>query len=294
MTDNTSSSHANAVIGIIGGRGRMGQMFKGFFEADGHPVLIAGRSTELTYEDLARQADVVILSVPVSDTIPMVQRIAPHLREDQLLSDFTSIKQKPLEAMLATRARVIGCHPVFGPMPDPTGQNVVLCPERPGTWLEWYEGFFRRHGMKVLQLTPLAHDEAMAFIQGLTHFLNITFARTLQTRSADLEQLLQVCSPVYRLFFSVLSRILSGSSELYGQIQINNPGNIPVIQDFLKNGQDLLDKVEATDGAAVETLFNSAADYLGQYKQQAREESNYLIEQLIPYLKQQSGGNTDK
>jgi len=276
------------VVGIIGGRGRMGQMFKRLFEADGHPVLVAGRSTELTYEALAEQADVVILSVPVVDTPAIVDRIAPHLRPVQLLSDFTSIKVAPVAAMLETPASVIGCHPVFGPMADVTGQNVVLCPARPGQWLDWYEAFFIRHGMRVMQLSPQAHDEAMAFIQGLTHFLNITFAQTLQTRSADLERLLEICSPVYRLFFSVLSRILSGSPELYGQIQMNNPNNVPVIEEFLANGQAFLDKVRNHEADGVTDVFETAAKYLGNYKQQAREESDFLIEQLIPFLSKKS------
>jgi len=285
MTDHAQVIPENAVIGLIGGRGRMGQMFQRLFEADGHQVLVAGRSTELTYEALAEQADVVILSVPVNDTPAMVNRISSHLRPGQLLSDFTSIKREPVEAMLTTPADVIGCHPVFGPMQDPSEQNVVLCPVRPGRWLEWYEGFFTRHGMKVLQLTPEEHDEAMAFIQGLTHFLNISFARTLQTRSADLQRLLSVCSPVYRLFFSVLSRILSGSSELYGQIQTSNPGNVPVAEEFLANGQELLELVKRKDIEGVNEIFDSAAEYLGAYKQQARDESDYLIEQLIPFLR---------
>ena len=279
-----SSPPRPSTIGLIGGSGVMGRMFGRLFESDGYRVLVAGRSTDLTYEDLAAAADVVIVTVPIRNTVALLQRIGPHLRPGQLLSDFTSIKQEPVEAMLATPADVIGCHPVFGPMADPAGQNVVLCPVRPGEHLPWFRGWFESHGMNVLTMTPQAHDESMAYVQGLTHFLNIMFARTLQTRSADLDSLLQVCSPVYRLFFAVLCRILSGDAELYGQIQITNRENLPVVREFLDNGFDFLRRVNERDWGGITRLFEEAADFLGDYKTRARTESDFLIERLKELL----------
>lgn len=282
------------VIGMIGGSGKMGRMFRRLFEADGYQVLVAGRSTELSYEELAHRADVVIITVPVRETPAMIRRIAPAMRPEQLLSDFTSVKGAPVEAMLDSSASVIGCHPVFGPMSDPAGQNVVLCPARPGPFWDWYQGFFLRHGMKVFSMTPPEHDEAMAFIQGLTHFINIVFARTLQTRSGELERLLQVCSPVYRLLFATLGRILSGEAELYTQIQLSNPDNTAITAEFLKNGTELLNLIKKGDEQAIEALFNQAADYLGDFKAEARRESDFLIQQLIKYLETLKGDNGGK
>ncbi|HUJ76733.1 MAG TPA: prephenate dehydrogenase dimerization domain-containing protein, partial [bacterium] len=185
---------------------------------------------------------------------------------------------------------VIGCHPLFGPMPNPAGQNVVLCPARPGPCLEWYEDLVRRMGMQPVVMTPEAHDGAMAFIQGLTHFLNIVFAHTLQTRQADLQALLQVCSPVYRVFFAVLSRILSGDAQLYGQIQIMNRENIPVLREFLANGTELLGAVEERRWEEFYRVFNDSAAYLGDFRDAARRESDFLIEQMRRYLEQSRNG----
>jgi chorismate mutase / prephenate dehydrogenase len=191
--------------------------------------------------------------------------------------------------MLASPASVIGCHPLFAPMASPAGQNVVLCPARPGPWQAWYEGFLAGHGMVVVQLEPAEHDEAMAFIQGLTHFINIVFARTLQTRRARLEQVLQVCSPVYQVLFAILCRILSGDAHLYGQIQASNPANPPVLEEFLANGRAFLDVVERQDWEAVYGFFDEAAAYLGDYRQVAREESDFLIERMTEYLARRRG-----
>jgi prephenate dehydrogenase len=284
MSAAASAHNPPRTIGLIGGEGQVGRMFRRLFEADGYAVRVAGPSADPGYGGLVTGSDVVIVTVPITETVAVIRRIAPLLRPGQLLSDFTSIKREPVEAMLAAPASVIGCHPMFAPMLSPAGQNVVLCPQRPGPWLDWYEGFLRGHGMQVVHLAPAEHDEAMAFIQGLTHFINIVFARTLQTREARLEHILKICSPVYQVLFAILCRILSGDAHLYGQIQAANPENPPVLEAFLANGRDFLDVVERQDWDAVYAFFDEAAAYLGDFRQVARDESDFLIERMTEYL----------
>lgn len=274
-------------IGLIGGSGKMGGMFHRLLESLGYAVRGAGPSADPGYGGLIADSDVVVVTVPITDTVEVIRRIAPLLRPDQLLTDFTSIKREPVQAMLESRAWVIGCHPLFGPMANPAGQNVVLCPARPGPCLPWLQDTVRRLGMTPVVMTPEGHDEAMAIIQGLTHFLNIVFARTLQTRHADVEALLRVCSPVYQVLFAMLSRILSGDPQLYGQIQILNRENIPVVREFLKNGAELLDMAEGRRYPDFYRIFSEAGAYLGPFKAVARQESDFLIDRMREYLQRE-------
>ena len=262
----------------------MGRVFRPLFESDGHRVTVSGPSDDPGYGGLVESSDVIIVTVPIHQTVSVIERIAPLLRPGQLLSDFTSVKGEAVAAMMATRAQVIGCHPIFGPMTNPTGQNVVLCPARPGDFLDWFSGYLTRHGMKVVEMSAESHDRAMAFIQGLTHFINITFARTLQTQQANLEEILKVCSPVYQVLFSILCRILGGDAHLYGQIQISNRDNLPVLADFLSNCEDLLGAINHSDAEAVYRMFNESAEYLGDYKAVARENSDFLIDRMTEFL----------
>jgi prephenate dehydrogenase len=193
------------------------------------------------------------------------------------LSDFTSVKEEPVRVMLETRACVIGCHPVFGPMVDPRGQNVVLCPARPGPFLDWYRAWFESHGMHVEEMEASAHDRAMGMIQGLAHFVNIAFARTLRSSGSSADDLLKVSSPVYRIFFATLSRILSGDPGLYGAIQTLNPWSRQAVKAFLKNGGEILAAIERGDQEAFVEMFQEAARYLGEAGQEARAESDRMI-----------------
>ena len=52
------------LIGIIGGKGKMGKYFADFFERNGYPVIVSDKRTKFSNVQLAKKADVVVISVP--------------------------------------------------------------------------------------------------------------------------------------------------------------------------------------------------------------------------------------
>ena len=133
-------------IGIVGGTGGIGKWFATFFAGEGYPVHVTGRSTGMPLPELADRCRVVIVSVPIAATIDAIRRVGPHLPEESLLMDFTSLKEEPVREMLkATAAEVVGCHPLFGPdCPSLAGENVILCPGRGERWLSGWRGSSRK------------------------------------------------------------------------------------------------------------------------------------------------------
>src|SRR5690606_11897810 len=119
-------------VAIIGGKGGMGRTMARLFGDLGHAVMIADVDTELSATEAASLADAVAVSVPISVTEQVIREVGPHVREDALLMDVTSLKEAPLAAMLeSTRASVVGTHPMFGPnMHSLQGQRFVVCPGR--------------------------------------------------------------------------------------------------------------------------------------------------------------------
>ena len=88
-------------IAIIGGNGQMGRWFKRFFEDHGLTVLVADVDTPQGAPEVAAAADVVILSVPIPMVTAVAQEIGPFLRPDAVLMDLTSVKQRPMTAMMS-------------------------------------------------------------------------------------------------------------------------------------------------------------------------------------------------
>ena len=74
------------IVGIIGGTGKMGNFFRGVFERAGHEVRVSGRKTDLTNARLAQESDIVIVSVPIRATVPVIEEIAPLDRKSTRLN----------------------------------------------------------------------------------------------------------------------------------------------------------------------------------------------------------------
>ena len=161
--------------GIIGGTGKMGRLFAPVFTRAGYETLISGRTTALTAREIAETCDIVVVSVPIRETEKVIETIAPLMEAHQLLCDFTSIKVAPVNAMLASKAEVVGLHPMFGPtVSSIKGQTIVVCPARASDeTTARLIGIFTREGAVCTTTTPDEHDKMMAVVQGLTHFVTI-------------------------------------------------------------------------------------------------------------------------
>ena len=105
------------IVGIIGGTGGMGRWFADLLKKEGLTVHVSGRKTTLSSDELAKICNVVVVSVPISTTAEMIKSVGPLVPEGSLLMDLTSLKKEPVELMLAnSRADIIGCHPLLGPV----------------------------------------------------------------------------------------------------------------------------------------------------------------------------------
>ena len=96
-------------VGIVGGTGKMGSWFAGLLGQSGSKVFRVGRRTDLTPAQVAQQCDVVVISVPIADTVRVIQEVGPLVSENGVLMDLTSVKKGPVEAMLRySRAEIVG------------------------------------------------------------------------------------------------------------------------------------------------------------------------------------------
>ena len=106
----------NFPIGIIGGAGGMGRWFASFFQKEGYTVHVSGEGIGLRPAEMAAACPVVIVSVPIGVTQAVIGEVGPHMKQDSLLMDLTSLKAGPVRAMLeASASEVIGLPPAVRP-----------------------------------------------------------------------------------------------------------------------------------------------------------------------------------
>lgn len=264
-------------IGMIGGKGKMGQCLEPIFKRYSHQVLL---SDEKTSEEVVKASDVLIFTVPINQTTLVIESLLPHIREDQLLLDFTSVKTAPCKSMMKSKASVIGMHPMFGPsLKNIESQTVVLCPVRPGEWLDWLSDLLRNEGAQIIQTTPEKHDKMMAIVQCLVHFTSLLFSHTMKQEGINPKELFQFASPVYRMQLFIAGRIAKQSADLYRDIQFENTSFPETLAHFTKSFKTLKRSVLSHDSQAFENLFDEIGDFLGEdILKEGQEMTNSFIQ----------------
>lgn len=251
-------------VGIIGGTGRMGSWFASFFENQGFSVSSAGRRTGLTPSTVARECEVVIVSVPITDTIGVIRELGPLVREDGLIMDLTSIKKEPVEAMLKySSAEVLGAHPLFGPEEERiVGQRVVICPGRGERWSEWLTGVLEKAGVKIVKMDPEKHDRLMGIIQGASHFSTLVLALCITGSGFSLEELLNCSTRSFSQRLDRIKSMLKQPPELFESLVMDNPE----AEEFIEQYHDSVDKMirvtRKVDRRAFKEIFNSLKTFL--------------------------------
>lgn len=280
-------AHPLPTIGIIGGKGQMGSVFADFFREQNFPVLVSDQRTSLTNRALAQKADVVIVSVPMEKTLDVIKSIAPHVRPSSLFMDLTSIKEKPVEAMLKSKASVIGLHPMFNGSTFGHGQTIVYCPARPGPWECWIKKILgEKGGFDLVKCSPQKHDEQMAMAQVLIHFTEIALGKALYDLKANRNTLMRFASPSSRLQLQLAARHLAQDPGLYGNIQIQNINSGWVLEYYANAVEALRQMVHTRDLDIFKRYFKEGAEWFGAFGKEALVETDHILLEMTPQKNQ--------
>ncbi|PIV46020.1 hypothetical protein COS23_01410 [bacterium (Candidatus Moisslbacteria) CG02_land_8_20_14_3_00_36_53] len=253
------------LIGIIGGEGKMGNWFKNFFTSQGLEVIISDLDTGLSNKELARRSDIVIVSVPIRETIKAIEEVRDFVRKDALLCDITSLKTKPVEAMKKAKSGILGMHPMFGPLVQKLeGQRIVFCRVKDNRWTNFLKNIFTKNGAKILEMSAREHDFQISIVQAVLHFANFALAKTICSQESLPES--SFSTPFFRLQMLLWGRLLSLSPELAADIEFENPFSRKIIGDFQREVQSLAQDVKNKNYKSFEKKFKeiilSLRDYI--------------------------------
>ncbi len=265
------------LIGIIGGKGRLGNWFKGFFENQGLKVLVSGKDD--SNKALASKADIVIISVPIDITVKVIEEVRDFIKKDALLTDFTSLKTESCQAMKKAKSGTLGMHPLFGPLAaDLENQTIVFCPLKKNKWVGFLETLFKKNGAKIVKVSPSQHDKQMAFIQSLTHFSNIASAHFFSAQGFRPKD--SFLTPVFKLQSLVWGRVLSQDAKLYADIEIKNPYFKKILKEYVQEITSFSKEVSLGDYRAFQKRFKQAELYLSDSIKIAEEKTTKILKMV--------------
>ena len=236
---------------IIGGSGKMGQWFTRHLLQEGIQVIITGRNKEkllaagkqlgvptATNIGAVKQADIVIISVPLDDFESVVKGIAPYIHEEQIIVDVTSLKANPVEIMHRhfNKGRMLGTHPVFGPgAKSASNQNFVLTPtnEQEAILAGQTRQYLEERGANVSIMTPQEHDQMMTVVLGLAHFIAIVSADTL-LGFERFEEMKKIGGTTFKVLYTLIESVISEDPKLYTSLQMSFP-NIKEVESLFQS-----------------------------------------------------------
>lgn len=272
-------------IVIIGGNGQLGSIFASAFRASGYHVDALSRRNWDEAEKMLENPSLVIVCVPIDVTDQVIRNLS-GLPEDCILADFTSVKSAPLKAMLEThKGPVMGLHPMFGPdIASLAKQVIVYCEGRFPEQCQWVLAQMRIWGARIEEVEALEHDEAMSIIQALRHFTTYAYGVFLAQTDADLDCLVKLSSPIYRLELMMVGRLFAQDPNLYADIILSAQRNLETIKHYSEFVEKSLKIIESQDKEAFVSSFLKAREYFGEYAAQFMRESKLLLDQANDHV----------
>ncbi|KJR40054.1 bifunctional chorismate mutase/prephenate dehydrogenase [Candidatus Magnetoovum chiemensis] len=267
-----------AKVLIAGGYGQMGSYFARFFESSGYEVRILAQDNWHEVKELCQDIDLALISVPINVTIDSIKKISPHLPQNCLLADLTSIKSEPLQEMLNSHnGPVIGLHPLFGPTcPTLDKQIIAITPGRDAEQCQWLIDQLVLWGAIIVNSDAEEHDEIMDIVQALRHFATFVFGQFLLKRKIDLHKTLEFSSPIYRLEMGMVGRLFAQDSELYAEIVFATPLRRKMLKEFVYSLNEQLEMLENNDKNLFIERFNETTKWFGSFSEQALRESTFI------------------
>ncbi len=274
-----SAAARSPVVGLVGSEGAYGRWLRRFFaERMGLQVFGAdpGHAETQSPGELIERCDVLVFCTPIRHTPAIIAdyaRRAGGRERGALWLDITSVKNEPVAAMLASRAEVVGLHPMTAAPKAPTlkGRVLVVCEARLDRWRGWFEGFLAALRAQCVHTTPETHDRIMALVQAMVHATHLAQAGVLREYAPSLgglEALLPFRSASFELDGAIIARILAMNPAIYEDIQFGNPHVAPMLDALHRQVDALRACVSQGDDAARarfrERFLDAARDAIGE------------------------------
>src|SRR5215217_2291468 len=227
-----------------------------------------------TLEDALRDAQLVVVAVPVQSIQAVFTQIAPLLPNGAVVTDVASTKAQVLEwarALLPATVEFIGGHPMAGKelsgvaAADPAlfkGAIYCLTPSARArqSAINLVETMIAQIHAKVYYIDAAEHD---AYVAGVSHlpFMLSTALADLVSSSPGWKEM----APLAATGFRDMSRLASGDAEMHRDICITNQAAlVRWLEDAAGRLLDLRDLIEAGESDQILAFFQRA--------QAAREE----------------------
>lgn len=216
-----------------------------------------------------KEADVVVIGVPVGAMESVLSQLKPHLEPQTVVTDVGSTKGSVIAAAQKVFGilppRFIPGHPIAGTEKSGVeasfaelyrNRRVILTPDEDSDpdAVTLVRRLWEQAGAEVIEMSVVHHDEVLAATSHLPHMLAFTLVDTL-ARLEDHDDIFRFAAGGFRDF----TRIASSNPQMWHDICLNNrDALLKMLRRFSDELNTLAAAIENGDGQALLETFERA------------------------------------
>lgn len=254
-------------VAIIGAGGKMGYWFSKYFDKKG--VRVSAYDIDLTslkpfnnmiicenFNECVETADLVLVCVPLKNTPSATKKCASKMKSGAILAEISSLKHQAFKTLekISTDIKPLCIHPMFGPgTMDIKQMKILLIPvKNEENELKILNDIFEGAIIIVIPDANI-HDELIAIVLGLTHYVNMIFASFLSQENYS--YLKKVSGTTFGVQSLLSESILTEDPNLIIDLLINNHTVRKHIQKYLREANKVARLIFDEDGVKLKTKF---------------------------------------
>ncbi|NVJ89489.1 MAG: prephenate dehydrogenase [Flavobacteriaceae bacterium] len=199
-----------------------------------------------TLEDL-KNAEVVIIAIPVDATVELLPKILDKISDNTLVIDAGSTKEAICKVVSnhERRRNFLACHPIAGTENSgPTaaisnlykGKTNIICEVEKTTFKlqEKALALFTDLGMRIRYMDPVAHDKHIAYVSHLSHISSFMLGKTVIEKEKNERDIFDMAGSG----FASTVRLAKSSPAMWTPIFKQNKANvIETLEEYINNLQ---------------------------------------------------------
>lgn len=231
-----------------------------------------------TLEQCVKNADIVIICVPIKTTISVINKCAKIMKKGACLVEITSVKTDIFKSLLKIpdSLTALSIHPMFGPgAKNICNTKILLIPIRNEVKEQkLVKSIFNESKVIVIKDSKY-HDKLMATILGMVYYVNLLLATTLSKENIPL--LKKFSGTTFYLQTLLFESILTDNSSLIASLLADNKELPTYLKKYNEESTELLNLITKDKGNLEKRISRIRKNYSNKKNINSSYEKMYSI-----------------
>ena len=222
----------------------------------------------VSYDELIRQSDLIILSVPVSAALTMLSDILDKINDNQVVTDVCSTKEKLNDSVHyhPKRKNYVASHPMAGTefngpwaaIPNLfAGRAGIICNAEDSDYkaVELVRRMYDCLNMRIIYMRAAHHDVHTAYVSHISHVISFALALTVLDKEKNEKNIFDLASGG----FASTERLSKSNADMWTPIFLQNKENVlSVLDSYMDKLQQFKEAIKEHDENALRKLIEEA------------------------------------